>query len=75
MKKVVYLFVFDSMADWEAGYAVAGINNPEFQTDPGRYVVKTVLFGIAWLMVPDLPQRVTVAARSTWTRVTGAPSR
>jgi putative intracellular protease/amidase len=42
MKKVVYLFVFDSMADWEAGYAVAGINNPEFQTEPGRYVVKTV---------------------------------
>jgi putative intracellular protease/amidase len=42
MKKVVYLFVFDTMADWEAGYAVAGINNPEFQSEPGRFVVKTV---------------------------------
>jgi putative intracellular protease/amidase len=41
MKKAVYLFVFDSMADWEAGHAVAGINNPEHQTEPGRFVVKT----------------------------------
>lgn len=24
----VYLFVFDSLSDWEAGYAIAGINNP-----------------------------------------------
>ena len=39
------------------------------------YVVKTVVLGVAWLMVPDLPQRVTGAARSTWTRVVGAPAR
>jgi putative intracellular protease/amidase len=41
MKKAVYLFVFDSMADWETGYAVAGVNNPEHQKEPGRFVVKT----------------------------------
>ncbi len=27
----VHLFVFDTLADWEPGYAVAGINNPRFQ--------------------------------------------
>jgi hypothetical protein len=27
----VHLFVFDSLSDWEYGYAVAGINNPQFQ--------------------------------------------
>ena len=35
----VHLFVFDSMADWEASFAVAGINNPQFQREPGRYRV------------------------------------
>jgi putative intracellular protease/amidase len=38
----VYLFVFDSMADWEASFAVAGINNPRFQKSPGRYRLFTV---------------------------------
>lgn len=38
----VYLFVFDGLADWEIGYAVAGINNPQFQLNPGRYRVRTV---------------------------------
>jgi putative intracellular protease/amidase len=38
----VYLFVFDSMADWEAAFAIAGVNNPQFQRDPGRYRVVTV---------------------------------
>jgi putative intracellular protease/amidase len=37
----VYLFVFDSMADWEAAFAIAGINNPQFQMAPGRYRVVT----------------------------------
>jgi putative intracellular protease/amidase len=41
----VYLFVFDSMADWEAAFAIAGINNPQFQRDPGRYRVVTVGVG------------------------------
>jgi putative intracellular protease/amidase len=39
---VVHLFVFDTMADWEAAFAIAGINNPQFQLAPGRYRVTTV---------------------------------
>ena len=35
--KKVYLFVFDTLADWEYGYAVAGINNPQFQKNADRY--------------------------------------
>lgn len=38
----VYLYAFDSMADWEASFAVAGINNSRFQHRPGRYRVVTV---------------------------------
>ena len=34
--------MFDTLSDWEPGYAVAGINNPMFQLQPGRYVVRTV---------------------------------
>jgi putative intracellular protease/amidase len=43
--QTVHLFVYDTMADWEPGYAITGINNPEFQSNPGRYRVRTV--GIA----------------------------
>jgi hypothetical protein len=39
--QIVHLFVFDTMADWEAAYAVAAINNPDFQSRPGRYRVVT----------------------------------
>lgn len=38
----VHLFVFDGLADWEIGYAAAGINNPQFQLEPGAYRVRTV---------------------------------
>jgi putative intracellular protease/amidase len=38
----VHLFVFDTMADWEASFAIAGIQNPPFQAVPGRYRVRTV---------------------------------
>lgn len=40
--RAVHLFVFDTMADWEPGYAIAGINNPAYQVRPGRYQVRTV---------------------------------
>lgn len=40
--ETVHLFVLDTMADWEAAFAVAGINNPEFQQQPGRFAVRTV---------------------------------
>jgi putative intracellular protease/amidase len=38
----VHLFVFDSLSDWEPGYAVAGINSPQLQLSPGRYRIRTV---------------------------------
>lgn len=42
MARAVNLFVLDSMADWEPGYAISGINQPRLQKQPGRYVVRTV---------------------------------
>jgi putative intracellular protease/amidase len=41
-QRTVHLFVFDTLSDWEPGYAIAGLNNPAFQSHPGRYRVKTV---------------------------------
>ncbi len=35
------------------------------------YLVKAVLVGIAWLVVPDLPERAMAKARETWTAVSG----
>jgi len=35
------------------------------------YAVKTLLFGLAWLIVPDLPARAANKARETWTAVVG----
>jgi hypothetical protein len=34
------------------------------------YVVKTALVGLAWLAIPDLPERAVAMARETWSRVT-----
>lgn len=42
MTQTVHLAVYDTLADWEYGYAVAGINSPEFQKEPGRYRIVTV---------------------------------
>jgi putative intracellular protease/amidase len=61
-QQTVHLFVLDTMADWETGYAIAGINQPAFQLNPGRYTVKTVgpsrdavrtMGGIT--ILPDMP--------------------
>lgn len=41
-KSTVHLFVFDTMSDWEYGYAIAGLNNPQFQKAPGSLEVKTI---------------------------------
>jgi putative intracellular protease/amidase len=41
-KSIVHLFVFDTMSDWEYGYVVAGINNPQFHRTPGSFGVRTV---------------------------------
>ena len=40
--RMVHLFIFDAMEDWEAALAVAAINSPQFQSVPGRYRVVTV---------------------------------
>ncbi len=41
-KRDAHLFVFDTMSDWEASYAIAGINNPQFQKNPDIYRMRTV---------------------------------
>jgi putative intracellular protease/amidase len=41
-RRDVHLFVFDTMADWEAAFATAGIQNPQFQTAASRHRVVTV---------------------------------
>lgn len=38
----VHCYVFDTLADWEHGYAVANINNTQFHREPGRWRVQTV---------------------------------
>jgi putative intracellular protease/amidase len=40
----VYLFVFDGLADWEIGYATAGINGRHWQRQPERYDLRTVAY-------------------------------
>lgn len=40
--QTVHLFLPPGMADWEPGYAVAGIQDPDYQLNPGRYQVRTV---------------------------------
>lgn len=42
MIDTVHLYVFDGYADWEPAFAVAGIHNPQFQREPGRWRVQTV---------------------------------
>lgn len=37
------------------------------------YAVKTLLIGIAWLVVPDLPERAATQVRQTWQRLAGNP--
>ena len=41
-QQIVHLFVLDGLADWEIGFAIAGINSPAFQKHPGRYRIQTV---------------------------------
>ena len=37
------------------------------------YAVKTLLLGIAWLVIPDLPERAAMQVRQTWQRLAGNP--
>jgi hypothetical protein len=36
------------------------------------YLVKTILLGIAWLMIPDLPHRAAGIVRQAWAHVSPA---
>lgn len=39
---VVHVAVFDTLADWEIGYATAHIRRDSWQREPGRYSITTV---------------------------------
>lgn len=40
--QTVHLAVYDALADWEVGFAIAHIRDPQWQQTPGRYAVATV---------------------------------
>lgn len=40
--KTVHLGLYPTLADWEFGYVASGINNPEYQQDPGSFRIVTV---------------------------------
>ncbi|MFD4292323.1 DJ-1/PfpI family protein [Rhodococcus sp. NPDC058532] len=42
MTDTVHVALYDTFVDWEIGYAIDHINNPEWQKTPGRYAVATV---------------------------------
>jgi len=42
MTDTVHVYLFDGYADWEPAFAMAGIQNPAFQREPGRWQVRTV---------------------------------
>jgi putative intracellular protease/amidase len=42
MTEIVHLAVYDTLADWETGFATAHINSPSWHTTPGRFAVSTV---------------------------------
>jgi len=42
MSSTVHLAVYDSLADWETGFAVAHLNDPQYQREPRRFEVRTV---------------------------------
>ena len=41
-RQIVHTAVYDTMADWEVGYATAHINTGAWQREPGRFRVRTV---------------------------------
>lgn len=42
MADTVHVYLFDGYADWEIAFLGAGIANPQFQRDPGRWRLRTV---------------------------------
>jgi putative intracellular protease/amidase len=76
--KIVHLYVFDTLSDWEPAFAIAGINNPAFQKQPGLFCVKTAgvtadpvttIGGVA--VLPDMTLEEVDPARSAMLILTG----
>jgi putative intracellular protease/amidase len=42
MTETVHVAAYDTLADWEVGYATAHINNPLWHKTPGRFATATV---------------------------------
>jgi putative intracellular protease/amidase len=42
MPDTVHVYLFDGYADWEPAFALAGIQDPQHQREPGRWQVRTV---------------------------------
>jgi putative intracellular protease/amidase len=42
MSDTVHVYLFDGYADWEPAFAMAGIRDPQFQREPGRWKLLTV---------------------------------
>src|SRR5215207_11267132 len=40
--QTIHLAVYDTFADWECAFAVAHLNQPDWQRQPGRFRVVTV---------------------------------
>jgi len=45
MPRTVHLYVFEGYVDWEPAFAIAGLNQPQFQREPGSWQVRTVGVG------------------------------
>ena len=81
MNDTVHLYVFEGFADWEPAFALAGIRNPDFQREPGRFDVKTVaadsreplrsMGGIA--VLPDMTLAALQPAQSVLLLLPGGP--
>ena len=78
MTQSVHCFVFDSLSDWEPGFAIAGINSPLYQREPGRYAIRTFSLDGApvtttggWRIVPDLALRDVEPAESAMLLISG----
>jgi putative intracellular protease/amidase len=41
-RSIVHLAVYDTLADWEPGFAIAHLNKPMWHKTPGRFSVSTV---------------------------------
>lgn len=42
MSQFIDVLVFDTLADWEIGHALAHLNDPRWQARPGRFIVRTI---------------------------------